>query len=94
MENENRFKSFWEEYKRVMEEYIPWVCRNRIRISKGQMKLEWNVKGENKGSCRYTGNKMQNVVLLLNKAEHLRTNGMKKAKALTKFFASVFTGSD
>lgn len=30
--------------------------------------------------------------LLLSEAENLRTNDIKKAKALAKFFASVFTG--
>lgn len=36
--------------------------------------------------------KWENVGLLLNEAEDLRTNDMKKAKALANFFASVFTG--
>lgn len=58
MENENRVKPPWEEYRRGMQEHIPWVYRNRIRKSKAQINLEWDVKGDNKGSCQYTGNKM------------------------------------
>lgn len=74
------------------------MCRDRVRKAMAQVELSFarDVKNNQKGFFRYTGQKRQakeSLILLVNEKRELAKTDMEKTEVLNEFFASVFVAS-
>jgi len=89
----------WKRGQVTQEEYRDNVqlCRDGVRKAKAhlEMNLVKDVRGNGKGFYQYISNKRktrENMDSLLNGAVPLLTEDTEKAKILSAFFTSVFSG--